>query len=1373
MLFVSVGLVKAAVKITIPKGETATLAVTVIPNTDAPAVTIGTASTPAYTFKASGSYTVPKDDKAAQEIEISNTFSALTITGKATVLRVGNKAIETITASGIGLESLEIAYAGSLKTLNVSNNALTSIDVSTATALETLNISGNPGISMGVLPTSLVALDISGNKFSVTNNAAWNLSSYTKLKELKLDGNLLVDVVLPADFEKNGGKLDPGIQDFTSVVKDTQHKANQAFNINKFEWGLGSGIESASNWKKVENGNIVDTKDAHHPDDNNYIYKFYDETSKVYQSGVYQCDLTRGDFKYRVRLNIETAKFTIARANLPNGAAIIAYNEEGNNVFDLPSQEVLQGAKLKIGVQFIDKNYEFVQFKDVEGLVAEGNDLTKNNMLFTVAGKFIDWSKDETPSIGAEIKGADYKITFNTPDVQKGYVEVFTQDDKGEYTVKVNADDKLAYGSSIKIVLTPATNALTPNLLVNNVDRTADLQEENGKSVLIMDVKVSLALSIDFTPTTSVVVKAFVDKQPISTSSIVKSITIKGGDNYANTIDDNKGIKLQTDQEYQMDFAVSAKGVVVDKIIVSNQEIKFESTEETNYTRYLANFKVSATDPNIYISTSTTTAVSVKAESTQKVTYDGKAHAFEFTTEPTGKEGDFERTYTYGNISSEDAPSAVGTYTVTFTYNGDKSYSYTPSSTKYELIIEKATPTFATLPTVTFADDKYTCTGETTNKLEGKFEVNPKDRQPDVTKSHLVEVTFTPKDTENYNPVTFTQEALVDGKAMERTPVTVVNNNKDVQVTVWNSGSIRTDLKGEYLEGTELTIKVVYPEGVKPEDVVVKSTLLNSTVIKPTKENLSARTLIYTYVVPGGTQGEEIYVTVNSKLDWNYKVSLASDQKVTYNGKVQEYPDAKIALTGDDADPDKSAVTLAQLKTDNKISISYVGVNGLPEDAGKYSIRVQIKAGDGYQAFDETFENYFEIEKATPEIKTWPKACPISNGLTLKYAKLEGGESPSVAGNFKWADEAYTPKNREACLVKFVPDDQENYNVAYSGTANAVTVIVVDQPLVMYHTNYPEQTTITVTDATGKIYESGTPVSEGTVLTIKATTTNDKLELVSLTVNGSSITNNTYTVGNGVVAIDATFQIKKEDPIIDKEGQYAVIFPDMVRGAKISYTGDPIVERDKDFKFTVTTLAADVSKLVVKANGSTLTRAVDGSYTIKKVQEKQNVTISFSSTPTEVKVNIPLIYHEKGQPTSGRVQIINNTSNDGKYYYNDELTLIAYPETGVEFDSWSDKNKDSVRDIVLDKAEISLQAVFKGIPVTGIEDIESAAITTGKGFIMVKNVANAKATVVSISGRLQAQAEVSGDTRIDVPQGIYVVVLESGSDVKRVKVIVK
>ena len=1354
MLFVSVGFAVGQnynVTVTLPADATNDVVITVDADgtyTDKPDITANgkTITIPAKIYK--GKPVV---------IYAVNGTSSVSIKNEVSLITVDHASLKKLEAVNVGLEKLTITAAPKLEVLNVSEN-------------EGLTISGT-------ISTTIKDLNISDCDY-VGSNHTWDLSGYTNLEKLDVSGNQLANVSVPEDFKNSTGFI-KGTQDFTWKGILKAENANENFDITAFQFGIGNvGIISASEWKKLENGTYKETKDAHHPDDNAVIYRFYDDATKVYQSGTYQCVLESSNgFKYRVNISVSPAVFPIACAELPYAAGFVAYNEQDQNVFDTntyPNPQVLQGAKLKIGVEFNTENkdnYEFVRFKDVKGLVADGNDLTKNNTQFTVTGKFVNWGEDENPYIDAEIEGVYHKITFNTPDVEKGYVEVFAQDEKGDYTIKVGNGGSVVYGSSIKIVATPANSGLTPTLVVNNTE--VELTEESGKHIAVYKVEKPIVISVDFTPKSSVVVKAFVNEAAISTSTTPNSIDIKGGNDENKAINSSTGVKLLVDQEYQMTFTVpESYNTVVNKIIIGSQEVKFETTSSNGYVLYRANFKVPATDPNIYISTSTATALSIKAENIQKVTYDGKAHAFEFATDPASKESDFELTYAFGNVSAKDAPSAVGTYEVTFTYKGDDAYSYTPATgVTYQLVIEKATPTFATLPTVTYADGKYTCTGETTNKLEGEFEVTAKTGQ-DITKSHLVDVIFTPTN-KNYNPVTFTQEALVDGKAMERTPVTVINNNKDVQVTVLNAGSVPANLKGEYLKGTELTINVVYPEGVKPEEVVVKPTLLSTAALNPSESNPSARTLIYTYEVPGGTQGEEIYVTVNSKLDWTYKVVLASDQKATYNGKVQEYPEAKITLTGDNADPNKAAVTLAQLQAANKITISYVGVDGLPEDAGVYSVRVQIKAGDGYQAFDQTFENCFEIEKATPEIKTWPKACPISNGLTLKYAKLEGGESPYVAGTFKWADESYIPKKGEKCLVKFVPDDQDNYNVAYSGTENATVVTVVDQPLVMYHTNYPEQTTITVTDATGKKYESGTPVSEGTVLTIKATTNNDKLELVSLTVNGSSISNNTYTVGNGVVAIDATFQIKKEDPVIDKEGQYAVVFPDAVRGAKISYTGDPIVERDKDFKFTVTALAADVSKLVVKANGSTLTRAADGSYTIKKVQEKQNVTVSFSSTPTEVKVNIPLIYHEKGQPTSGRVQIINNTSNDGKYYYNDELTLIAYPETGVEFSSWSDKNKDSVRDIVLDKAEVSLQAVFTGTPVTGIEDIESAAIYTGRGFIMVKNVANAKVTVVSISGRLQAQEEVNGDTRIDVPQGIYVVVLESGSDAKRMKVIVK
>ena len=138
----------------------------------------------------------------------------------------------------------------------------------------------------------------------------------------------------------------------------------------------------------------------------------------------------------------------------------------------------------------------------------------------------------------------------------------------------------------------------------------------------------------------------------------------------------------------------------------------------------------------------------------------------------------------------------------------------------------------------------------------------------------------------------------------------------------------------------------------------------------------------------------------------------------------------------------------------------------------------------------------------------------------------------------------------------------------------------------------------------------------------------------------------------------------------------------------------------------------------------------------------------------------------------GRVQVQGPRSS-GKFYYNDEVTLIAFPESGVKFAGWTGdvSGLTQVKEIVLTK-DLTVKATFSGTP-TGIEDIMAASIATGKGCVWVRGIANADVTIVSIAGRVQAQERISGDTRIDVPAGIYVVVLESGSDVKRVKVIVK
>ena len=129
--------------------------------------------------------------------------------------------------------------------------------------------------------------------------------------------------------------------------------------------------------------------------------------------------------------------------------------------------------------------------------------------------------------------------------------------------------------------------------------------------------------------------------------------------------------------------------------------------------------------------------------------------------------------------------------------------------------------------------------------------------------------------------------------------------------------------------------------------------------------------------------------------------------------------------------------------------------------------------------------------------------------------------------------------------------------------------------------------------------------------------------------------------------------------------------------------------------------------------------------------------------------------------------------SDSTCYYNTTIRLAAYPESGVEFMNWSDvtSNTQLIRELTITK-ELTIKPVFSGTP-TGIEDIMAASIATGKGCVWVRGIANADVTIVSMAGRVQARQRISGDTRIDVPAGIYVILLESGSDVKRAKVIVK
>ena len=112
------------------------------------------------------------------------------------------------------------------------------------------------------------------------------------------------------------------------------------------------------------------------------------------------------------------------------------------------------------------------------------------------------------------------------------------------------------------------------------------------------------------------------------------------------------------------------------------------------------------------------------------------------------------------------------------------------------------------------------------------------------------------------------------------------------------------------------------------------------------------------------------------------------------------------------------------------------------------------------------------------------------------------------------------------------------------------------------------------------------------------------------------------------------------------------------------------------------------------------------------------------------------------------------------------------PESGVTFGGWSDDRlaRDQLRTITITRA-MQIQPIFNGTP-TGIESIEAAQVIGSEGCIIIRGVADARVTIVSMDGRAQQQT-ISGDTRISVGAGIYGVVLEQGNEVKREKVIVR
>lgn len=1432
MLLTSAGFMKAQVTITIPEKGNATVTETTIQVVVSPNYTPSlTVDNKSASFNGD-SYTIKLDD-ASHQVVINNPFKSLKITGLASSLTVDNGALESITASGIGLESLALTTASGLKTLDISNNKLSgTFDPASLTALVTLDASNNAysgfaSTSPGVSSTqSIIFSDnkITSANFSnlsalntleIKNNELTSLTVPATIKTLKVGGNKLTTITgLPT----SGVDVTWGTQ--TISASNIAGKKANGDGFNMSELNMTFGKSTAVDWKEITNikwerktgsgSTGYETVDHGHKRDANAApsaFLFYD-SKRTYVSGTYRATITYNDVTMVVEdIVISPAEFTLT---LQQPDFISVYNTTKNEAATNNST-VSQGDVLKVTITKEGYSWSAVGWTS---LVNEGNYESDGDTYTTyarVAGtRSSDNTKDIGPIIESQFSDKYVNVRYNAIDTKAGSVSVKAIKDNKETIVQPGeTGTSVPKFSKLEISITAEVGWIpTVKYGTNEVSMKSDAQNKNLYLGIIESVEENTILSITMAPTTTVnlTLKVEGDLTTIDAGQFTSSQVFVGSETL--TQGSSAAAGLVVGDEVQLVFSLTKQAVYgggVSGAFVSAYkvtEVKLGSTSltipdpvkvanpasnEAAALTYTIPFTVPATNADLTITFKKQPSVEIVPENgneKQTYVYDGNSHPFAFTTNPKGFESDVVVKYLLssegGNFIST-TPKEVGVYKVSVAMNATTEHAaIAEDQNTYSVEITKAKPSITTVPTVDVQNGKYVVTngvaklGNTV--LKGVFYVSSdgtnsfteSDQVAKSTDVHLVTVSFKAtnddgSENKNFDVATVSTTATIDGEG-ELASYSVkceVPNISGLTVEMYNGDQKLDALKGASVpSGTKLTLYVQVPQNVDISKVKVNGA--SGTRVG------SERRLMFEETV----SNDAVY-KIEAKQDYTigslkFNVNL-NTQKVSYTGNVISYDPTNVEIKETDGTTPVKFEDLANVV----LSYSQNGqVVKMPKDAGAYDVTITIPVQDNQSAYREykeytnTVEGALVITAVETVVKDVPQSTLIAKGHALSQSDFIGGKvvtkgitpEETVSGKFAWKNTSYVPKNGEICEVIFTPTSSN-----YASCTTTLKVAVSDNNLVTF-AQPVGLGVISVKDANGTTYETGQIVQKGTKLTITATP-NDGFELDYILVNGSRYTTSpvTYEVGDGSVAIEAHFSA------IVKPGNFKVSVTESLRGAIITGGGDHVVAEGGTLSFTVATASADASKVSVKASNGTITQGSNGRYTLSGLSANSTVTVSLSN-PTPLKVDIQTSYLNEGKYHIGSVEVESDYT-DGKYYYGDEIIVVAYPESGVKFEKWSDGSTSQIYQLVLTK-DLTLKATFSGTP-TGIEDIMAASITTGRGYVWVRGIANADVTIVSISGRVQARQRISGDTQINVPAGIYVVVLESGSDVKRAKVIVK
>lgn len=1359
--------------------------------------------------------------------ELNSTKTTVTIkSGETGTISINTAQASTMTVSGNVKELSHTSTASSLTSITCSGNSLATLGLLNANGLKTLNASDNK-ISSLSLPTAttLTSIDLSKNALTGT----LNVSSYTGLTSLNVSDNQLDGVTVgPTQtalktLNVSGNKINtisnlptgltPTYGTQTLTAGSTGKPANTPRVVSAVaETLLGSTVTadqiSSIKWTKLDGTEYVTDNTAHSLGTPSDAYYFYDNTG-LFVDGTYRCEVTFNDKNttYKGRtfrfegLVVDPAEVELQATSV---TGVLSSNVSVNGSFSLATSglKVKQGETVTLSVTSAETGYdaEKTEWKDLKGLVALGGasaPYVGKTYQFKVAAKYNASTKEtEEPRLAVAVPGYSHKVVFDNATQEGGSFSVKKVVGTEEKTL--NSGDAVLYGETL-VISVKANPGYTPTLLVNN--KKQDLRKESEVTTNVVNYTASVSINTsDYQNTNEIPISvSFAPEDLLLTARVDGNIPANFDQlnylfNYEiilrqkNSLDtefkinkDNASFGVKPNTQYEVTFYLldhhRLQDITINGGELVNKTANYMPDPSSSKMVYTVVFNVAKSDVEISITTReqkelAVTVVDNAGGNGQQQIYDGSKKPVLFTTTPANLGSLLKIKYT-NETSGVDMgegvePTEAGLYGVEFSIlNEDGDYYLGAQPTLKEYSIVRADLVIETLPTVTVTSDaKYAITGGKVTfngkDVEGKWSVDPSAPSgSNLTETHTVNVTFAPQSSvaANFNDAKAQVIVKVGNTELTTYQVKVVSIPSGYSLKWYNSQKKVNISSEKFPAETELTAVLTYPAGTK--DVALEKTnTAQTSILSQTEE--SAGKKVYTVTIKADTELKIVAGTGNK-----YTVKFEK-QSSKYSGVPQEYSTDNVTIS----DMNGQEVTFSLVKA----VISYKDIDQ-PKDAGTYTVIVTIPANET-TGYVETVasEAVFTIEKIDPEILTMPKSTLIAKGQKLEMSELVSGAS-NIPGKFSWVNptKIFSTAGLYKEDIKFTPADeyQKNYNEllpkAQDGEAFKVAVEVSSIQILTFV--QPVEGSVLVANQDGKYLETGSAISKGDVLTVTVVP-KDNFKVKSILVNGAS-SGNVITVGESSIAIEVTFEVDVPEPDveIDPNSQYTVTVTKSLRGAVISKPGVNAVKKDQSFSFTVTTLPADASKIKVTAGGSVITPSSTGVYTIAKVTSNMTVDVSFTSAPTALTIDIPREYKNEGGYLVGRVQV--EGPSDGKCYYNDEITLVAFPESGVKFTRWTgDKtSSEQVLTIVL-TGNLEMEANFSGTP-TGIEDIMAASITTGRGYVWVRGIANADVTIVSISGRVQARQRISGDTQINVPAGIYVVVLESGSDVKRTKVIVK